>query len=499
MESGSKNLILKESFEGGLKYSLYSNFKKWTEAFLELIDNAVSNRIPGKHLFVEIFTSNKHFRIVNKGGYGMKLEDLQELLQWGKIKERNSYDLGAYSQGGKAAMGYLGGSMVIKTSSNGEKVLYRIEDNDLHDYSLKNYPVITTEFNNLDGYVEIEVSGLRRKIKNEEIKELLIDTYRPVIEKKEVSFFINGEEVKVDKFPLDNDFKIQTFSFPVKKGNKYYQKVYGWVGRLIPRSGTKGGLKCYKLGRLISNREFFGHPDANYKQTLNFLFGEVHLNHVPATTNKTDFDRDSSEWEEIQMEMYRILKPHIDDLLGRDIQEPTDDEKDRVKKAKEIVDELLRLKKIDLKGLAVSDLYSQGQKYRENHPNVNTIRNSELSKRKNNPATPPPIDSTGKRNRLKEFLDWTVRPMDDSVRSQIEEKNGINLLIINNLFPGFVAAKGNQLYLLETAAIQLSVPEKDEKLTPQEYLVKFDELYSFFCININKAKENLENRKLKNL
>jgi hypothetical protein len=498
MKVDSKNLILKESFEGGLKYSLYSNFKKWTEAFLELVDNAVSNRIPDKHLFVEIFTSSKHFRIVNRGGYGMKLEDLQELLQWGKIKERTSYDLGAYSQGGKAAMGYLGRSMVIKASSDGEKILYRIEDNDLHDYNLKNYPVIKIDVDNTEGYVEIEVSGLKRKIKNEEIQSLLIDTYRPLIENKEVSFFINGEEIKVNKFPLDSDFKVQTFSFPVKKGNKYHQKVHGWIGRLISRSGIKGGLKCYKLGRLISEREFFGHPDANYKQTLNFLFGEVHLDHVPATTNKTDFDRDSSEWEEIQVEMYKILKPHIDDLLGRDIQEPTDEERDRVKKAKELVDELLRLKKINLKGSAINDLYSQGQKYRENHLKTNITKNSELSKRKNNPATPPPINPIGKRNRLKEFLDWIVRPMDDSVRSQIEEKDGKKLLVINNLFPGFITAKGNQLYLLETAAIQLAIPEEDEKLTPQEYLIKFDELYSFFCSNINKAKENLENRKLKN-
>src|SRR3989344_5014342 len=206
MKQDTKSILLKESFEGGLKHSLYSNFKRWTEAFLELLDNAVSNRILGKHLVVEIFTSPKHFRIINKGGYGMNLEDLQEFLQWGKIKERSSYDLGAYSQGGKAAMGYLGRSMVIKASSDGENILYRIEDNDLHDYSLKNYPVIKTDFDSTDGYVEIEVSGLRRKIKNEEIQSLLINTYRPLIENKEVSFFINEEEVKLEKFPLDNDF-----------------------------------------------------------------------------------------------------------------------------------------------------------------------------------------------------------------------------------------------------------------------------------------------------
>lgn len=492
-----ENITLQETLEPGLKHSLISNFKKWTDAFLELVDNAVSNRVLSKRLTVEINTSKKHLRIVNKGGAGMNLEKLQEFLEWGKIKSRSSYDIGAYSQGGKSAMGYLGRAMKITASPLGEYISYMIEDYDLHDFEkLKKYNVLTFKTDYHDGSVEIKVSDLKRPIKDEELESLVIDTYRPLVETETVDFFHNGSKLTIEKFPLDSDYSIQHFSFPVQHRNKDYKSVSGWIGRLTPKSGMKGGMRCYKLGRLICDRQFFGKKDATYKQTLNFLFGEVHINHVTATTNKTDFDRDSDEWIEVEMKMSEILKPHIDELLGRDIQEPSDEEKDRVEKAKKLVDELLRMKKLDFSGKSLTDLPAMGQRQRENH-----FENPRASKRiepekKNEPATPPPPDAIGKRKRIKEFMEWELRPMAESVRSKIEETNGKRLLVINNLFPGFKAAKGHNLYLVETAAIQLARPiEKDEKVTPEEYIESFDELYSFFCSNLDFARERLEERK----
>ncbi len=488
-------IILKETFDPGLKHSLYSNFKKWTEAFLELVDNAVSNRIPNKILTIHINNSKRHLSITNENGYGMTVDDLQGFLEWGKIKHRTPYDIGAYSQGGKSAMGYLGRSMTVTASPVDQKILYRIEDNDLHAYDkLKEYRVITMPRENLHGYVEVKVDDISRNIKDDELETLVMNTYRPLIENGEIQVFHNLKKIQTDLFPLDAEFPIQKFSFPVKKGNKHYYSVEGWIGRLIPRSGIKGGLRCYKLGRLILDREFFEHPDANYKQTLNFLFGEVHLNHVTATTNKTGFDRDSDEWVEVQKKMFEILKPHIDDLLGREIQEPSDEEKNRVKKAKEIFEELLRLKKIDIRGKALTEMFTEGQKVNEQgHNERNTDQT--ISKRKNDPATPPPPNSVGKRRRLKEFMDWTIRSMDETVRSKIEDKDGKQLLVINNLYSGYKALKGNLVYLLETAAIQIARPDKDEKITPEEYIEKYDELFSFICSNIDTAKEKLEKRK----
>src|SRR3989344_6329970 len=101
MKTSQKIITLSETLEPGLKHSLMSNFKKWTDAFLELVDNAVSNRVPGKKSIVEINNSRKHLRIVNKGGSGMDLEKLQELLEWGKLRIGGLYVFGDTWKGGK--------------------------------------------------------------------------------------------------------------------------------------------------------------------------------------------------------------------------------------------------------------------------------------------------------------------------------------------------------------------------------------------------------------
>lgn len=369
---------------------------------------------------------------------------------------------------------------------------------------------MTLDVPSSDGFVEVEISSLKRKINGEELELLVSNIYRPLILNGSVNISHNGKRIKVEDFPIDTDFKIEKFSFPViekytaeKVGSGMAmmrpagtKKIHGWIGRLTPRSGVKGGIRCYKLGRLIYDKEFFGHPDAHYKQTLNFLFGEVHLDHVPATTNKTDFDRDSSQWSKVQEAMYQLLKPHIDDLLGREIREPSEEEKERVKTAKELVAELMKLRKIDLEGPAIPSQEDYGQKPKEKEGDGRIYER--FNQRKNKPRTPPPPDAVGKRRRLKEFMEWKIRPMDEDIRSIIEKDGDKKVLIINNLFPGFKAAKGQILYLIETAAMQLSKPNEDEKLTINEYIESFDNLYSFFCSHLDTAKESLQKKKTKN-
>ena len=99
--------------------------------------------------------------------------------------------------------------------------------------------------------------------------------------------------------------------------------------------------------------------------------------------------------------MFKILQPHIEELLGRKIQEPTDEEKDRVKKAKEIVAELLKMKKLDFEGKSPIDIYTQGQKPKQTE-NEKVISKPQILKdlRKNSPATPPP-DAIGRRKESK--------------------------------------------------------------------------------------------------
>jgi len=334
-----KSTIIKEELNPGLKSSLYSNFSNYLDAILELTDNAVSNRINNKKIKVEILLSKNKLTIINHGGYGMKLADLDFFTKWGKPKKRSSYDIGQYSQGGKAAMGYLGRSMMVIASPNGVKDQYRIEDYNLHDTSkLKEYPVQKIKGDNIDGCVEIEVGHLTKKIKEKDLKSKLANIYRPLIENGLLDLYINGEILHPETYPLDLDFNIEKFNFIINNN-----KVWGWIGRLGPRTGIKGGLRCYSRGRLVRDKEFFGHPDASYKGTLNFLFGEIYLDFIKVMTNKTDFDRDSDQWAQVSKIMFKILQPHIDELLGREIEEPSLEEIERLKQARNIVSDLLKI------------------------------------------------------------------------------------------------------------------------------------------------------------
>lgn len=488
-----REIILKEKFEPGLKHALFSNFSNYIEAFLELTDNAVSNRIPGRKLKIDILVGSKLLEITNFGGYGMDVKELREFLEWGKIKKRRQTDIGAYSQGGKAAMGYLGTTMQVVVSPRNKKLQYQFDDDDLHDYKLKNYKVIVTPVEVTEGYVRIKVTGLKRKIREEDLKKALINTYRPLIDAGEAEIYYNGVLLKIEPFPIEDDR--YNFSFKVKNSIDDLDNVRGWIGHLVSRSGVKGGIRCYKLGRLIYDQQFFGHPDPSYKQTLNLLFGEVHLDHVPVTTNKTGFDCDSIQWSEVQEKMFEILQPYIDELLGREIKEPTDEEKERVKKAREMMAEILKRYNKNFKGNEAVAGESFGQKSRETL-GEKAIDAPTPSGKKYNPRTPPPPNAEGKRRRVREFMEWVIRPIDERLRSIIEEVDGKKLLVINNLFPGFVKANGNMLYLIESAAIQLTLPEADEKMTPQDYIKNFDELYAFCCENFNSVKEDLSKKKI---
>ncbi|MFH1909643.1 MAG: hypothetical protein ABIJ72_00410 [bacterium] len=484
--------IIEEEFNPGIKNALYSFFSNYLDAILELTDNAVSNRIPGRIINVEILLPKDKLVIINRGGQGMSIDDLKFFASWGKSKDRNSYDIGRYNQGGKSAMGYLGRSMSVIASPIGEKKQYRIEDNDLHDLTkLKSYNVMEIESDNLEGCVQVEISHLRKKHINKDIlSKRLIEVYRPLLEEHILDLRINGEQLRPEPFPLDADFSIDKFEFDVKNNT-----MSGWVGRLGPRTGIKGGMRCYSQGRLICEKEFFSHHDASYKGTLNYLFGEIYLGEfIPIMPNKTDFDRDSDEWINVKDKMYEILKPHIDELLGREIEEPTEEDIERVKQARNIVACLQKLKdKFDKGPLAEGNDF--GQKTPKTRIKVKVSHQPETIRGRYNPATPPPADAIGKRRRTREFMDWDVRPMAEGLRSIIEKKGKGEVLVFNNIFPGYKIAHGNTLYLIETSALQLAKPAVDEKITPEEYINRFDELYSFFCSNLDTARENL---KLKN-
>lgn len=490
-------IVIKERLSPSIKTALFSNFSNLYEAILEITDNSVSHRIQGKKMQITIsFISKKKLCIGDFGGEGMDLNALKFFFDWGGVRTRESFDIGQYSQGGKAAIGYLGNSFELVTSPLNGKSAYRVEDHDMAKTNkLKAYNVLELPAKSVNGYTNIEIGRLRfnpnNNIKNR-LKEVLLDTYRPLIEQRKVDFIFDGEVLKVSNFPLDEHFRLEKVSLFVKD-----KKIFGWIGRLASRSGIKGGIRCYYKGRLICDKEFFGHPDPTYKGTLNFLFGELYLDFVPVNTNKTDFHRNSSEWSGVQRIMFKILQPHIDELLGRKIEEPTEEEIQRVKKTRDLFQEIMKLINKNLEGSSQNFLGDDSGRKRPEfeNPSLKEKTYSEEKRREYKPRTPPPENKVGIQRRLKRFMDWEIRNMEETIRSKIEERDTGKILIINNTFPGFIKSKGNDFYLLETAALQ-TVPIEDSTLTPQKYLEEFDRFFGMICEHMDEAKSVLSKRKI---
>ena len=491
-------IVIKEKLSPSIKTALFSNFSNSYEAILEITDNSVSHRIPGKKLEITIsFIGKKKFHIEDFGGEGMDLDALKFFFNWGGVRTRKNFDIGQYSQGGKAAIGYLGNSFELTTSPLKGESAYRVQDIDIAKTSkLKTYNVLKLPAKSTNGYTSIEISRLRfgpsDSFKNR-LREILLNTYRPLIEQREVNFIFDGEMLKVSNFPLDEYFRIEKVNSAVRG-----EKLLGWIGRLASRSGIKGGIRCYYKGRLICDKEFFGHPDPTYKGTLNFLFGELYLDFVPVNTNKTDFNRNSPEWSEVQETMFKILQSHIDELLGRKIEEPTEEEIQRVKKTRDLFQEIMKLMNKKFEGSSENLLGDDHGRKTPEFKNFNSKeeekKHLEEKRREYKPRTPPPENRVGIQRRLKRFMDWDTRSMEETIRSKIEERGTGKILIINNVFPGFKKSKGNDFYLLETAALQ-TVPIEDSTLTPQKYLEEFDRFFGMICEHMDEAKSVLSKRK----
>ncbi len=485
------DIILKEDIDINIVTALMRNYRNAIEAILELIDNAVDDRIEGSLLKIEILLGPKLIVIRNSGGYGMGLRELQDFLKWGRSFKRGK--LGRYGQGGKAALGYLGRSWKLTASKLGEEKTYIIEENNWRDRiaGRKKYKpkilegLIPTE----EGVVSFEIRDLSRKINDKKLREALSDYYRMLLEENKVIIEINREIVKPLKIPLIKKERI------VEKleGSK---KFHGWIGLLPRNAGIRGGIRCCVLGRKITENEYFGHPDYTYKATLNRIIGEINADFLELNLNKTGFDRDSWGWIKVKERMYDRMKPFIESLLKEEEEESvTEEEKKKHERASEIWNKFME-EYLNKEGAITTEAlkkeeFDLGQKPPEKKKEERAKEESLYSRAKYKPATPPPEIAIGRRKRLKRFLGIKAEPgiiPDKSIRSELQIKDNREIILINKLFPAYKKRKGDSLYIWETIAMECAKPEKEEEMDYIEYIREFGKIYSSFCLYLEKNK-----------
>jgi len=490
-----KSVVVKEKLTRKILRSVMAQFKSLPEALLELADNAFDEFDGvhgGNHLNINIVVTKNSVIVENIGGKGMGLSELRDWLNWGEPHKKDA--IGEYGQGGKAAMGYLGSSWVVQTKRWDEPWLWEIKEDKWDDVSTreKSFEAVPRRHGEHAGlgYCKFEIRKLKKRRQDlNRIKAVLSNVYRTYLEEHRATITLNYQSIMPFALPIYEGFEVQSFKEKTAQGFL----IRGWIGRLKRDTRVRGepkvmgGMRLLRKGRLICDGEYFGHHDFRYKASLGTLIGEVELNKVPVLPNKTGFDIDSPEWQESRKVIYQVLKPHIDDLLRQKEEETvTREEKKRVSQVRDMMIEALKIlsKYSDLSAMFGEDI---GRKKPEKKPEDEVAGDTEavieegMTRQERKPRTPPPVGAIGRLRRLGKMPDWELRILEPDIRSEWGEKAGQRCLIINKKFCLWEQRDGDELYIAETAALQLAAPELDEKPGLKEYINEVNSLMRAFC------------------
>lgn len=312
--------LIKEGFDPKIIVALYQNFADKYVALQELIDNSVDDRIEGKTLIVSIDydRDNNKLLVKNDNGKGMNIKDLQDFFQWG-VSEKRIRKIGRYGQGGKAALGYLAKSFIIKSHPLNSDVAYSIKVVDWENRETGFKEFQPERFSSLrsknESSVSFEIYNLKKIFSEKRIIERIRETYRPLIRLKKVKFIVGGTEISCNAINYDEGTHKQ-FRQEIKI-NDIDNHIYGDYGIVSDPKSDRGGFRIYQYGRCVAQKEFFGHIEPSKRWNVERLYGELNIDFdLPLLMNKTDIDKDSELWREIfnimHGELEEIVKQAID-------------------------------------------------------------------------------------------------------------------------------------------------------------------------------------------
>lgn len=499
---------IQEKLSEGLKTIAMSNYSNPLEAITEIIDNSVDERDSNNPpLILQITINDNQLTIFDSKSLGMGYSELSDFLNWGySVKRNQTGKIGRYGAGGKGAIGYLGLGCVIRTKRKGEEVVWELSESnwrgaDLKTFNLKpikNYVSVGI------GFTQIDISKVDKKINKEELRRMLGHIYKPLLEKGLISIMINKLKVEPFVIPLDE-------REPITKIREHteYGFISGWFGKLAPKTGMRGGIRCYSNGRLITRdykriQEFFGHPDPQYVASMNYLIGEVYLDFIPVLPNKTDFNKGSEEWTIVEGLMHDQLTPMVEQLKSR--KEEMEVTKEDVKNLPE-VEKLVKLAIANYgrntpKGNGISNGTDEGRKPSEpkGQDLEPTTRITPEQQQVKTPKTPPPPDAIGKLIRRHGFPKFDVRVGDGLSRVKLIEEEGMKVVVIDKAFSEYSLRRGDTLYKTEAAVMQFAKPlSEDEIISPDQYIQVVDDLMREVVSLYNSRKINLQDRDLETI
>ncbi len=462
MGGDSGRISVRERIDPEITATLFANYRSSADALMELIDNALDSRLPGQPMKVEVTVHGDAVTVMSEGGEGMGPKDLERrYLRWGKSTKRGKELLGQYGQGGKAAIGHLGHRFSVESSRPGDPIGWRFTDPNYRDRSrLKTYELqeVSKRVPENLGYVRIRIDEVDKRVDLKRVGQRLSDTFRRLLERGDLQIVLNGSPLKPRSLG-----EIARKDFRVRAAGAI---VGGWVGTVDPAKRTADfvpGLRCYRLGRLVKDGEFFGHPTPAQEPGMAQLIGEVEIPRVPLTINKSDFDRDSAPWVDIERRLHRLLKP-IARQLSRQTESPPPPS------AVKVAQQVRRLLSQALRWADRPELFLGTAPVRPRmSPPTNGDRESQqhVGEQRQPPASEAPSKRRG-------FGDIVIRPLGPAMRSQTVIEDAIKVVVINSQHPLFRERKGDIWYQLETAAAEIC--KSIEGVTVAEYERRVNEI-----------------------
>jgi hypothetical protein len=496
--------VVRERIDPRLTAALFANYRTPTDALLELIDNAVDSGVSGRALEIDIALRPGHITLTVVGGEGMGPRELErEYLRWGGSDKRAGERIGRYGQGGKAAIGHLGGTFSITASRAGDDTAFGFTDDDYRDRTrLRTYELregrkqVEVEL----GYVRIEIGAVDRKIDARRLGIRLGDVYRPLLATDDVVMRIDKSPVRPSEWPVE-----ERKDFTIRAGGRL---VRGWYALLIdpPPATIEAGLRLYHLGRLVGAPEWFGHPGPAVHPGLNRLIGEIELPHVAVTLNKSDVERGCPEWEAVEVRMYRLLRPLVRRLTRAEAISASPQALRTADQVRRILARALHL--LESGQLFESEITSgpgsseRGQLTLESYVDraegddtpdgEGSAGSGEPDQSSAEPAAPPVRrggPGAGRRSGVGEVV---IRALDPRLRSATEEEDGVRRVVINSRYPLYEVRKGDLWYQLETALreVCVTIPEA----TVPEFERRVNEL---MLVSVGLAERRRRSRRKK--
>lgn len=483
--------VVRERIDPRLTASLFANYRSAADALLEIVDNAVDSRVPGRPLTVDIVVRPGTIAVTVVGGTGMGPTELErDYLRWGGSRKRAGDRIGRYGQGGKAAIGHLGNRFTIVASRAGDPNAIGFEDDRYRDRTrLRTYELIDRPkpVGEALGYVRLEIGEVDRPLDVRRMPARLAQTYRPLIELGALALTVNRATVATTDWLLD-----ERREFTIRGGGRL---VRGWFG-LLPDPApvsTEPGVRIYHLGRLIGSPDWFGHPGPAVHPALNRLVGEVELPHVPVTMNKSDIDRDSPEWLAVEARLHRELAPIVRRLMREEGSAVLPGALRTADQVRRILARALRLLESgqlfesepgtsaggDDEGqltLAAAVPPEPEAPVEPDEPEGNAVdAGADPSSEPIEPRVPDPKPRGGG-GAGRGIGEVVVRALDPRLRSAMVVEDGIRRVIINSRYPLYEVRKGDLWYQLETALREVCVTLPEA--TVPEFERKVNELMS---------------------